>query len=75
MMIDTISGARASAVLYSLVETARANKLNIYHYTEYLLTELMKLPEVLTADEEAEAMERLLPWSEALPENCRKWGR
>lgn len=74
-MIDTISGARASAVLYSLVETARANKLNIYHYTEYLLTELMKLPEVLTADEEAEAMERLLPWSEALPENCRKWGR
>lgn len=74
-MIDTISGARASAVLYSLVETARANKLNIYHYTEYLLTELMKLLEVLTADEEAEAMERLLPWSEALPENCRKWGR
>ena len=75
MMIDTISGARASAVLYSLVETARANKLNIYHYTEYLLTELMKLPEVLTADEEAEAMERLLPWSDALPENCRNRGR
>lgn len=75
MMIDTVSGARASAVIYSLVETAKANNLNIYHYIEYLLTELPKLKEFSSEEEEAEAMERLLPWSESLPENCHKRGR
>lgn len=42
MVIDTISGAKASAVIYSLVETAKANNLHIYRYFEYLLTELPK---------------------------------
>ena len=64
MTIDTISGATASAVIYSLVETARANNLHIYHYMEYLLTELPKLREFASTEEETKAMERLLPWSE-----------
>ena len=75
MTIDTISGAKASAVIYSLVETARANNLNVYHYIEYLLTELPKLKEFTSSEEESQAMERLLPWSEALPEICHKRGR
>lgn len=75
MMINTVSGANASAVIYSLVETARANNLHIYHYFEYLLEELPKLKEFTTAEEESQAMERLLPWSEALPEQCHKRGR
>ena len=75
MMINTISGAKASAVIYSLVETARANNLHIYHYFEYLLEELPKLKEFTSAEEESQAMERLLPWSEALPEKCHKRGR
>ena len=75
MMINTISGAQASAVIYSLVETARANNLHIYHYFEYLLEELPKLKEFTSAEEEAQAMDRLLPWSEALPEQCHKRGR
>ena len=75
MTIDTVSGARASAIIYSLVETAKANNLHIYRYFEHLLTELPKLKEFSTAEEEAEAMKRLLPWSEDLPEICHKQGR
>ncbi len=75
MMIDTISGARASAIIYSLVETARANGLHIYHYFDYLLTELPKLKEFTSEEEESAAMERLLPWSPDLPEVCHRKGR
>lgn len=75
MMIDTVSGARASAVIYSLVETAKANSLNIYRYFEHLLTELPKLKEFNSPEEESRAMERLLPWSEDLPEICQKRSR
>lgn len=75
MVIDTMSGARASAIIYSLVETAKANNLHIYRYFEHLLTELPKLKEFTDPEEEAQAMERLLPWSEALPEICHKQGR
>lgn len=75
MMIDTVSGAKASAVIYSLVETAKANSLNPYYYFEHLLTELPKLKEFTSSEEEQEAMERLLPWSKDLPEQCHKRGR
>lgn len=30
-MIDTIAGAEASAMIYSIAETAKANKLNPYN--------------------------------------------
>lgn len=75
MVIDTISGAKASAIIYSLVETAKANDLHIYRYFEYLLTELPKLKEFASAEEEEQAMERLLPWSDELPEICHKRSR
>lgn len=75
MMCDTISGAKSSAVIYSLVETAKANSLNLYQYFEYLLTELPKLGEFQSDEDEAASMERLLPWSEELPEICRKKSR
>lgn len=41
-MIDTPNGVEASPVVYSIVETAKANNLNIYKYLDYLLTELPK---------------------------------
>ena len=75
MMIDTISGAKASAVIYSLVETAKANSLNIYRYFEHLLTELPKLKEFNSDEEETLALNRLLPWSKELPDVCFKKGR
>ena len=40
--IDTVRGAQASAVVYSIAETARANNLKPYEYFKYLLEELPK---------------------------------
>ena len=37
VMIDTIAGAESSAIIYSIVETAKANNLKPYDYFEYLL--------------------------------------
>jgi hypothetical protein len=41
-VIDTISGAKASAIWYSLAETAKANNLKPYEYFKYLLEEIPK---------------------------------
>lgn len=41
-IIDTVHGAQASAVIYSLVETAKANDWKIYEYPKHLLTEIPK---------------------------------
>ena len=67
-MIDTIAGAEASAIVYSLSETAKANNLKPYDYFEYLLTEIPKHMD----DTDRSFLEDLLPWSPKLPDNCRK---
>ena len=67
-IIDTIHGAQSSAVIYSLVETAKANKLKIYEYLKHLLTEIPKHMDNTSLD----FLEDLLPWSKNLPEECRK---
>ena len=67
-IIDTIHGAEASATIYSLVETAKANKLKIYEYLKHLLTEIPKHMD----DSSMDFLEDLLPWSEKLPEECHK---
>lgn len=41
-LIDTINGAESSALIYSILETAKANNLNPFRYLEYLLTEMME---------------------------------
>ena len=63
VMIDTIRGADASAVLYSITETAKANNLKIYDDLVYLLTELPKYIHDLST----EVPEHLYPWSENFP--------
>lgn len=66
-LIDTIDGAKASAIVYSLTETAKANHLNPFRYLEFLLTELMEHQE----DTDQEFLKDLLPWSTQLPEICK----
>ena len=39
-LIDTINGEKASALVYSIVETAKANGLNPFRYLEFLHTEI-----------------------------------
>ena len=67
-MIDTVHGASASAIIYSISETAKANGLKPYEYFEYLLTEIPKHQD----ESSKEFLADLLPWSEKLPEYIRK---
>ena len=68
VMIDTIAGAEASAIIYSIAETAKANNLKPYDYFEYLLTEIPKHMD----DYDVSFCEDLLLWSDKLPVKCRK---
>ena len=40
VMIDTVAGAEANAMIYSIAETAKANNLKPYNYFKYLLEEI-----------------------------------
>ena len=66
-LIDTIDGARSSAIIYSIIETAKANHLNPFHYLEFLLETLKEHQE----DTDRSFIDELLPWSDTLPEICR----
>lgn len=69
-MIDTVEGAQASAIVYSIAETAKANNLKPYQYFEYLLTEL---PERISRKKDSTfSLDDLMPWSPKLPMSCRK---
>lgn len=37
LFADSSKGADASAAVYSIIETAKANNLNVYTYLQYLL--------------------------------------
>ena len=67
-MIDTIHGAKSSAIIYSIVETAKANNLKPFDYVQHLLEEIPKHMN----DKDCSFLEDLLPWSEKLPEKIRK---
>ena len=67
-LIDTIHGAKSSAIAYSIAETAKANNLKPYHYFKHLLTEIPKHEN----DTNLDFLDDLLPWSKNLPDECRK---
>lgn len=67
-MIDTIHGAKSSAIIYSIVETAKANNLKPFDYVQHLLEEIPKHMN----DRDCSFLEDLLPWSEKLPAGIRK---
>lgn len=69
MTINTIRGAQASSIIYSITETARANSLNVYYYISYLLTELPKLIDK-DGNIEQSNLEPHMPWSKSLPADC-----
>ena len=57
-------GASASAILYSIIETTRANNLRINDYLEYVISELVKHQD----DTNRDFLEKLLPWSDIVQE-------
>ena len=69
LFADTIAGAKANATMYTIIETAKINKLNISKYINYLLEELPQLEDINDEKELA----KYLPWSEELPEEIRNY--
>jgi len=67
--INTVRGAWASAIIYSITETARANNLNVYYYIKHVLTELPGLIDK-NGNIEQSVLEPLMPWSKTLPADC-----
>lgn len=53
-------------MIYSLVETAKANRLNVYQCFELLLTEISKR----MSDKKLYFLEELLPKSQNVQEKC-----
>ena len=68
LFADTQAGAKANATYYSLIESAKINKLNIYKYMNYLLESLPQ-EEILND----EILMKYLPWSEELPDDVRNY--
>ena len=58
------AGAGASAVIYSIIETAKANNLNVF---QYLYMVLIYMPECKNKSDD---IEKLLPWSDFIKEHC-----
>ena len=63
---NTPRGAKASAVIYILVETAKENDLNPQAYLAFVFEQL---PNISIKDNAA--LDRLLPWSDSIPAACR----
>jgi transposase len=68
LFADSPKGASASAAVYSIVETAKANNLNIYAYLRHLL---LYMPDT-DYHNHPEDLDELMPWSERVQTECRK---
>lgn len=63
-------GAQASATVYSIIETAKANNINPYDYLRYIF----KYMPGSIFNQDREVLESFLPWSEDAQEFCNKSG-
>ena len=67
LFADSPEGAKANGVVYSLVETAKLNHLDVFRYLTYLLEHLPQLDFFNHPD----LLDDYLPWSGSLPASCR----
>lgn len=68
---NTPRGAKASAIIYSIMETAKANSLHPYMYLKYLFEYMPQLPDAT----DPEALSKLVPWYPSLPLICRTFSK
>ncbi|MGL4820506.1 MAG: IS66 family transposase [Bacilli bacterium] len=62
------AGAKANAVCLSIAETAKANGIDFYKYLVKLFTELPNIQ----LHEQANILERYMPWSKYIQDSCAK---
>jgi len=70
---DTVKGARASAVTFSIIATAQANGLNPMAYLTFLLDQMRFVIRAGPpgSDIIVESISKLLPWSSDIPDFCK----
>ncbi|QGQ96179.1 IS66 family transposase [Paenibacillus psychroresistens] len=71
MFSNTPRGAKASAMIYSMIETAKENGLNPMIYLTYLFEKLPNLED----PKDTKSLDMLLPWSQTLPLTCRVFNK
>jgi transposase len=64
---DSMAGAKASAIVFSIVGTAMANHLDAYKYLEYIFRQLPNLD----FEQDASLLDEYMPWSEKVQQECR----
>ena len=64
---DSPKGAKASAAVYSIIETANANGLNPFQYFKYLFEHLPNAD----IKRHPEHLDDVLPWNETIQQNCK----
>lgn len=67
LFADTPKGASASAIVYSLVETAKANGLNVNKYLEYVL----QFMSAIDWRNNPEFLDEIMPWDAGVQKRCR----
>ena len=67
LFADTPKGASASAAVYSIIETAKANGLNVFAYLQHLL---LYMPDT-DWQNHPEELDDLMPWSPEVQEQCK----
>ena len=67
LFCDTTKGAEASAIVYSIVETAKANGIDPYNYLLYVLSVLPYYGKSLSH----ELLETQIPWSDEVQNRYR----
>jgi len=66
LMCNTPKGARASATIYSIVETAKSNGLVVEKYLVYLMDMMSNLE-----NKDKDTLLKYMPWSKELPETVK----
>lgn len=60
---NTPNGAKSSALIYGIIQTAIANNLKPANYLQYVFEQIQENPDV--------DVKKILPWSENIPESCK----
>ena len=68
LFCDTVKGAESSAIVYTMVETAKANGLDPYEYLRYALSVLPYYGKSIPH----EMLESTMPWSSEVQQRIGK---
>ena len=66
---DTPEGAHTNGSVYTLVLSAQRNRLDVYEYLKYLLSELPNIGDEYQS--KPELLDRYMPWPKEQPQECR----